>query len=667
MAAAINGAAYKLTGLNFSAAGSMSAVSQVIQAALSAAGIPATIAFQTVENSNFLPSNAGTTGFSRFVLTGAYGAGATIGLASAPASGTDIVGLLGLGSPAVVAQGSSQVVSARTMLANGDYALWTSGPVAQTIILGDDSPTRKYDVGFGDGYHPFRPHFYATFWPATNQVHIRAVGSNNLTSEVEDIAYRLSVSIGQRDPAVVLTSDLSANPANRTSANPQPRQHWAITSWTREFWLGRTPPSQVNIDNNLAYLTATRFLPNYDTSLPPIPEATIASEYAAWTKAGKDIGDAGLWDPGMGDAGQRPEIGPYPTWHVLWVYSGDWRLRAVALGQSDLAAAWNLELRESVAGKRLSRSDAAGSSTGYGRTISVVDHATLLTKEFGYAYTTAPDAPAFVGPYNQKQPWEADDAHQPSPFYINYVLTGDPWDLQEMYLWAGFTALMTRGARANIASTDRTSRGPTGAYGGVDGQWMRAPAWTGRNRAETAFIAPDGDPEKFYFTYMTNDMLAGWEGGVGITGTIYDGAPMKIWAAALGNPFSTVPGVSPLGNFANDGNGKDLGFPGIFKPGTVSGGFSPWNSLVLSICARQDQRAWVCRAAVGEVRFEAPRRHGQPDQISSASYFIFCADLLHRSAGWLDPELERLCLYLRYTLPVHDGPAIGLQLPAKRQ
>ena len=59
------------------------------------------------------------------------------------------------------------------MLPNGNYKLWTSGPMAQTIVLGDDTAARKYDIGFGDGYHPFRPRFYATFWPATHQVFVR--------------------------------------------------------------------------------------------------------------------------------------------------------------------------------------------------------------------------------------------------------------------------------------------------------------------------------------------------------------------------------------------------------------------------------------------------------------------------------------------------------------
>ncbi|HEY1260167.1 MAG TPA: hypothetical protein VGF34_13050, partial [Stellaceae bacterium] len=70
--------------------------------------------------------------------------------------------------------GASKTVSARTMLANGDYRVWSAGPVAQTIILGDDSTARKYDLGF-DTYRPFRPRFYATFWPATRQVAVRYV------------------------------------------------------------------------------------------------------------------------------------------------------------------------------------------------------------------------------------------------------------------------------------------------------------------------------------------------------------------------------------------------------------------------------------------------------------------------------------------------------------
>jgi len=77
-------------------------------------------------------------------------------------------------------------------------------------------------------------------------------------------------------------------------------------------------------------------------------------------------------------------------------------------------------------------------------------------------------------------------------------------------------------------------RGPTGAEGGISDE-TRGCGWVLRNRAETAFIAPDGDPEKAYFTYLTNDALARWEGSVNITGTAYQGSAMWNWGKTTGN------------------------------------------------------------------------------------------------------------------------------------
>ena len=111
--------------------------------------------------------------------------------------------------------GVTQTASARTMLQNGDYRLWTSGPVAQTVELADDSAARKYDIGFGDGYHPFRPRFYATFWPATHQVYVRCVGENGLTTELEDLAYNLSISSNE---TTIYTKDLTGATLPRNCA-----------------------------------------------------------------------------------------------------------------------------------------------------------------------------------------------------------------------------------------------------------------------------------------------------------------------------------------------------------------------------------------------------------------------------------------------------------------
>ncbi|HEY1301893.1 MAG TPA: hypothetical protein VGF07_15440, partial [Stellaceae bacterium] len=421
---------------------------------------------------------------------------------------------------------SPQTASARAMLAAGDYKVWTQGPVAQTIVLADDSEAAKYDIGFGDGHRPLRPRFVATFWPATHQVALRAIGENDNTAGVEDLAYRLSVSVGYAKPAVLYTADLGS----------AKKHHWAFSNWTRRFWLGGAPTDQVDIDFNLAYLAATRFLPNYDPAAAP-SSATIAAEYALWTGKPHDLydgqWDGGLWQSIMSSAGERQEIGPYPSWAVMWAYSGDWRMRQMALGMADLAGAFPGNLREGAAGKRLLRSDPAGSSTGLGRAVSLTDRKTLVAGKWNYSYTTAGDAIKIVGPRSTSGPWTFDDAHQPQPFFVPYILTGDPWYLDEMYLWAGFTAGFTNGAATGYPY----GRGPTGAEGGEAGE-LRAAGWLLRSRAEAAFAAPDNDPEKAYFTTLTNDALARWEGGLGLTGTALDGSAEKVWGAAMGNNYS---------------------------------------------------------------------------------------------------------------------------------
>ena len=455
--------------------------------------------------------------------------------------------------------GTAQTASARTMLQNGDYKLWTSGPVAQTIMLGDDTAARKYDIGFGDGYHPFRPRFYATFWPATHQVFVRCVGENGLTTELEDLAYKLSIT---SNGATVYSADLSG------TQTTHPKIHWALSRWTQKFWIGGTPQAQVNIDNNLAYLESTRFLPNFDTSIA-IPQTSIAAEYSHFS--GKANGpEDGAWNGNgccfvnaMGQAGDNPHIGPYPRWVTLWLFTGDWRMRQMVLGMDNSPAAFPMGLRESDPTRRYSRADAVGSGTGLGRNLSIAGrpHTTFNTPNNMINYNkTLGDNPIQVGPIAAipaagGDAWTWDDGHQPSAWFPQYILTGDPWYLDMMYAWAGITATTTDGDGGN----DPHYRGPSGAYGGIASQ-TRGGAWVIRGRAETAFAAPDGTPEKAYFTYMTNDALARWEGGFGITGTPFDGSAAKVWgetygvsySSNAGRPLSPVNGKPPpLGNWGS--------------------------------------------------------------------------------------------------------------------
>ena len=74
------------------------------------------------------------------------------------------------------------------------------------MMCADDSAARTYDIGFGDGFHPFRPRFYVTFWPATSQVYVRAIGENGLSTELEDLNYRFALTLNK---TTVYSGDLS--------------------------------------------------------------------------------------------------------------------------------------------------------------------------------------------------------------------------------------------------------------------------------------------------------------------------------------------------------------------------------------------------------------------------------------------------------------------------
>jgi hypothetical protein len=477
--------------------------------------------------------------------------------------------------------GIATSASARRMLQDGHYTLWTSGQIAQTVELADDGASASYDLGNGDGYHPFRPRFYATFWPSTRQVTVRYVGENGKSTELEDLAYTLTLTLGKTSPRNVYSIDLSASTGGKL--------HWSMSNWTKVFWIGGEPQQQIDIDNNLAYLESTRYIPNFDPNLS-VSWSAIEAGYRQWLARPNDLYDGswnkqGIWQTGMATAGSRPDIAPYPQWTVMWLYSGDWRARQMALETANLASAWSVNLRESDPSRNLLRIDAPGTGTGIGHTIAITDRKTITLFRLDtltYPYTKREDRVVVVGPVSQK--WTFDGAHQPAPFYPQYILTGDPYYLNEMYMWAGFSA-----ARYSVDVGNPKSRAPTGAEGSIADE-LRGAGWVIRNRAEAAFAAPDGAPEQTYFRYLTNDAIARWEGGFGIGGTVFDGSQVKVWGKTLGNSYSCNRGpVScqppALHNWESNGNplkpetNSTVMYnekQGIWRPGIAGSFTSPW-------------------------------------------------------------------------------------------
>ena len=79
---------------------------------------------------------------------------------------------------------------------------------------------------------------------------------------------------------------------------------------------------------------------------------------------------------------------------------------------------------------------------------------------------------------------QPDTAHQPSLAFLPYLVTGDPYYLDELYFWISFNFLaLPPGMRAN-------------AQGLFKDDQVRAIAWSMRTLAQAAWIAPDADAEE---------------------------------------------------------------------------------------------------------------------------------------------------------------------------
>ncbi len=407
----------------------------------------------------------------------------------------------------LTASANTLTASAREMLTNNNFAYWMQGPVATSVILTDHSVARRYDLGF-DQYRSFRPIFLATFFPSaygapSGAIRVRYIGENSNTETLQDLRYDLALQLGFKSPTTVYTK--------------MGVPHAAASRWTKEFWIGGVP-STVDINYNLAYLTETTFVPNYDlrrdknTILNELLNGRFNSYsgYKGWNNgAAKDLYDVGFWQPYMPGPGGRPEIGPYPKWVVQWLFLGDYRAEEITLGNADLAGAWPMHFREGDANKYFDRTTKIPGS-GLGKPVSISNRPSVFGDYLQNGDTG--DAVVPVGSIASNS-WQPDSSHQPDPFSVVYTLTGDYWYLEEMEFWASWQAAKVSGG---VSNDKRFSylRGPTGEYGGLNGAAYepRAHAWPLRNRVQIAFLAPDNTPEKVYFTTLTNDALTMWEG-----------------------------------------------------------------------------------------------------------------------------------------------------------
>ena len=456
------------------------------------------------------------------------------------------------------AKGDLKRISAREMLRTAKVcaddvttqvtslcSYWTKGPIATTIILADHAESHAFDFGFTTAQRPVRQVYHVTFWPGIHKVKVRFIGEISNPAAMQDEFYDFTLKTGFKSPETVYS-----------------KRNWAhhfATRWTRTFWIGGTPEQNIDIDENLPDLSRTRLVANYD------PQQGGGSDYfiQLWRNKSHDVGDHGIWQVSMPTTGDRADIGHYPGWNIAWLYDGSAEIRDIALSQADLSANWPLQVRENKNG---AITDADRTYVAKGRTVtaytrptlwifdsrgtpSAVDQIPILSaKNFSmldasnkaeikptrnhYELVAEQISPPAHSRYTWTDSryqrfsksffdgWMADGAHQPDPFSIPYLLTGDYWYLEELQMWAGAGSL-------SYCVAAPWCRGPAG-YAGIQDQ-TRGNAWMLRNRVNAAVLTPDSSPEKYFFSKMVNDALLLWEGAFNITRSGHQSQPMWKW------------------------------------------------------------------------------------------------------------------------------------------
>lgn len=452
-------------------------------------------------------------------------------------------------------------VSARTMLQQDKFSYWTQGDIATTILLVDHSEERLFDFG-ADQHRSVRPAFYATFWPALNKVQVRYVGEITNSLALQDQSYDLTLKGGQQNSTV-----LYQHPG---------LPHQAMTRWTRQFWLGEQVPV-VSLNHQLAYLSKTRMVPNFDTSRE-ITDTTIQSQYQSWQGKSIELYDAGLWSKPMANAGGRPDLGLYPAWTVRWFYSGDWRLAEIALRQAELSGSWPFHVREGDASRTF---DEAKTISGLGKILSINQggRPTAWIPRLNWHETAANDKiHPIVALVNSG--WRPDVPHHPDLASGQYLLTGDYYFLEQSLFSAAYTTMDNNAA----AKSSTLGRGPTGSEGALYWGETRGQGWALRTRVHTASITPDSMPEQQYFVTLTNKALAIWEGMYNVTDTPNKDNALWTFGRNTIAPKEFVysaGAASPLGQWVHGDKFATSYVSEYYDMSKTANGASPWMTHIV--------------------------------------------------------------------------------------
>ncbi|QYF95976.1 hypothetical protein KY495_07985 [Massilia sp. PAMC28688] len=357
--------------------------------------------------------------------------------------------------------GVSYTASADSLLRSGSYKTWLSGAVNNEWLV---SAPLKTAAGVA------HPHLTARFAiraaTASQRARVDVTIENNWAFEAapQNITYDAQVEVG-----------------GQTVYTKLGMAHYHHARWRKVFWWGGEP--QVHVKHNVAYLLATKAVPNYDRSIA-FTETKLASWKNAWTGTKVEPMGVGLLNPYMPATGGRDELGQMPAWTATYLLTMDKRLKDVALGTGDLGGSWSTHYRDQVTDRPVSILNYPYMTVLAPRT-DTLNPATKKYEAF----------PACATSTSCSTPYSHDTSHQASMAYVPYLVTGDYYYLEELQFWAMY----------NVFSGNPAYR--EHSKGLVKSDQVRGQAWSLRSLAEAAYITPDSDVLKSHFASFVKTNL----------------------------------------------------------------------------------------------------------------------------------------------------------------
>lgn len=482
------------------------------------------------------------------------------------------------GSPSNVTLNLRTFVAALDFTA-GKMQYWLQGAIVTQVIVEDASAALSADFGFGtytcgtdNPCKSLHPMAVLTFWAGVAGVKVEFVTENEWTTKLQNQQYDLVLKTNNSSRALTQVYSQSAV------------YHTARARWRRTYWSG-TAPGAIWVDYNLPYLTYSKAIPNYDTSIT-LTQAGICDElymnatstcsapsysstrssiswyasdqgttlFSQTTLSGALMG--AQWAKQLGSGGGvTGEVGPTSRWNTRYLYAMNSSLPHARelwlpfVGNADKVAEVPLHYRE-LDGTRYY--DSAHTVSAFGRGLSADARPQLSTSDpnntnAGSSITMDVDKITYIGTIDAGG-WNGfqgisfvctgliacagtpttSAAHFQFDDWVPYLITGDWFYLGEIQQAA---AWMLRIGSAGSAFNNYASGGSHQDWSIFNAMEGRGEAW-GMLRLSHAYVAsPDSTPEKTYFKQKLDYNLEAEEGSLNLTTGSY-------YHACTSSPFN---------------------------------------------------------------------------------------------------------------------------------